>query len=552
METMGQEQELEHGCVMDGGPPPALGPQPDAWSLALGVYRHSVLRPQAPAVSLGERTLNYAELARQAGGLARWLRGGPWPAPDGQVQRVGIMASRSMEACVAALGAAWAGATYVPIAPKLPAERLARMLARCQLSALVTDAQGAQTLAAADALAWPAHVLVLGSEPPPKALVNRVDWLPAQALAAGAWQPPQPMAADALAYILFTSGTTGEPKGVMVPVIAVRHYVDHMTPYLGLQASDRVLDVFELGFDVSVHNMFCTWQAGGCLHMLPPAQVMNAVRLVRANELTVWNSVPSLVGLLEQVGALGPGVMPSLRLSSFGGEQLTSHVVQTWARAAPHSRMLNLYGPTEATVTCLAQAVEPPWPVRAGGDVMAIGRPLPGCQAAVIDAQGQPVAQGEAGELAVAGVQLAQGYLQAPELTQSRFVQRDGQRWYRTGDLAVCDAQGRFHCLGRVDHQVKVRGHRVELEDVEAHLRRLLGGALVAAVAWPRQGAAAQGLVAFAGGPVDAVQVLARLREQLPPYMWPSRVVGLSQMPVNANGKVDRQALLQLLESGAA
>lgn len=533
-------------------PEPASASPAPVWNPAQGLHRQSLTRAHALALSCAGSQWSYAQLTRQAAGLAAHWRAQPlWPGPDEAAPRVGILASRSAEACIAALAAHWAGATYVPLGLGWPEERIRSVMARCRLSALVADAQGARLLS--EAVLWdaPAQVQVLGAAQGPG--VERVKWLSPHELAQQPLAAPQPMALDQAAYILFTSGSTGEPKGVVVPVGALRHYVPTMTAYLGLQPSDRVLDLFELSFDVSVHNMLCTWEAGASLHMLPAAQVMNAVRFVREHGLTVWSSVPSLVGLLAQVKALSPGAMPSLRLSSFGGEQLSCGIVKAWQQVAPRSAIYNLYGPTEATVTCLALRVTPPWPCLPGSDVLAIGQALPGCDIAVLDPQGLPVADGQSGELAVSGVQLASGYLDAPLLTAARFVQRGGRRWYLTGDLVRRDEAGLVHCLGRMDRQVKVRGHRIELEDVEAHVRQVSDADLVAAVAWPGTGASAQALVAFvSGGDMAAERILQALRERVPGYMLPSRVLRLAHLPTNASGKVDRQALCRLLAQDPA
>ena len=528
-------------------------PALQSWSLAEGVARHAGQRPHALALAAGGQSWTYAQLARDAAGLAvRWRTHPHWPVHAAQAPRVGILASRSAEACLAALAAAWSGATYVPLGLNLPEERLVQVLQRCRLSALVTDAQGAALLSPRVLQAAPDLVEVLSPQAPHFSVSSRVAWQPSHDRATQVPTPPQRLAPDEAAYILFTSGSTGEPKGVVVPVRAVRHYVQSMPQWLGLVFTDRVLDVFELSFDVSVHNLFCTWEAGASLHLLPAAQVMNAVGFVREQRLTVWNSVPSLPGLLRQVKALSPGAMPSLRLSTFGGEPLSRSIVEAWREAAPRSRICNLYGPTEATVTCLGQTMDHPLPLRAGSDVLAIGQPLPGMAAQVVDALGRPVPDGTPGELMVSGVQLASGYLDAPEQTALRFVQRGGRRWLRTGDRAVCDEEGRYHCLGRMDHQVKVRGYRIELEDVEVHLREVLSCDLVAAVPWPVRGGAAHGLVAFAGpSDVEEGPAMKAMRMRLPPYMVPTRLVTLACMPLSPNGKVDRSSLRRMLEAGA-
>lgn len=524
------------------------------FNLACTIHRHSLNTPDAPAiVSLGQ-TLSYSALASQAAGIAdRLHQAGATARVDGQLPRIGILASRSLTACTALIGAAWAGATYVPIGLKLPEERLLALLALCRLSAIITDDEGAKLLTERVLDACPATIVCLGQRP---AVAERHA---AKLLQPAAHTPespallpaPAPVAANDTAYIIFTSGTTGLPKGVMIPAGAARHYIAMITAHLGLQAADRALETCELGFDFSVHNMFPTWEAGAALHILPATRVMNAVKFAVDSGLTVWNSVPSLAGMLRQIKALKPASLAGLRLTVFGGEQLPAGVVAAWQEAAPNSAIFNLYGPTEATVFCLGQSGE--LPLTPGRDVVAIGRPLPGSEAAVLDPQGRPVADGTPGELAIAGIQLATGYLGAPELTASRFPEYDGKRWYLTGDQAIRDAAGTFHCLGRIDNQIKIHGYRVELEEIDAHLRIVTGADVVGSVAWPCVDGTPRGIVSIIGArSADSAQIIATLKQRIPAYMVPSRVIARDSLPLNQSGKVDRKALLAWLDGEAA
>ncbi len=522
------------------------------FNLASAIHRHSLNTPDAAAVVSQGRTLSYGELASEAGRIARCLQAaGATARVDGRLPRIGILASRSLGACTALIGAAWAGATYVPLGLKLPEERLLALLAQCQLSAIITDDEGAALLSERLLDAGPDTVIHLGRRP---AVADRhaVKLRALPPPEAGAERPaPAAVAADDTAYIIFTSGTTGLPKGVMIPAGAARHYIAMITAHLGLQAADRALETCELGFDFSVHNMFPTWQAGASLHILPATRVMNAVKFAADSGLTVWNSVPSLAGMLRQIKALKPASLAGLRLTVFGGEQLPAGVVAAWREAAPDSAIVNLYGPTEATVFCLAQGGE--LPLTPGRDVVAIGRPLPGSEAAVLDPQGRPVADGTPGELAIAGCQLASGYLGAPELSAARFPDYDGQRWYLTGDLAIRDAAGSFHCLGRIDNQIKINGYRVELEEIDAHLRIVTGADVVGSVAWPCVDGTPRGIVSVVGAPAaDSEQIIATLKQRIPAYMVPSRVIARDSLPLNHSGKVDRKALLAWLEREAA
>lgn len=496
------------------------------YNLAHAIYRHSLTRPDAPAVVFKGRSITYGDMAASAARLANCLRQSrAWQRRDGAPLRVGILASRGIDACVALLGACWAGATYVPIGLKLPEERILTLLSLCDLSAIIADEEGAKLLTerllgacppimshAGDTLATPVN--------------DSVELVAMSSLPLVTPEEPAFMAAHESAYIIFTSGTTGVPKGVVIPTGAVRHYVTMIAEQLGLRESDRALETCELGFDFSVHNMFSTWEVGASLHILPATTVMNAVKFACSSELTVWNSVPSLAGMLRQVNALKPGSLANLRVTVFGGEQLPEGTVTAWQSAAPNSTIFNLYGPTEATVFCLAQTIATPLPVTPGRGVLAIGKPLPGNEATIFDPHGRQIADETPGELAIAGVQLADGYLGAADLTASRFPVLDGKRWYLTGDVAIRDAAGSFHCLGRIDNQVKVLGYRVELEEIDAHLRHVTCADVVGSVAWPLVDGMARGIVSFVGlRTIDAARVIGELKAKIPPYMVPNRVL---------------------------
>jgi amino acid adenylation domain-containing protein len=520
---------------------------PENYNLACAIHRHWQTSPDALAVVSEGRSLTYAELGERAARLAACLNSNPdWPPGGENPPRVGILASRGVDACVALLASCWAGATYVPIGLKQPEGRILDLLHQCGLSAILADDEGMKLLTKRVREACPRRVIHVG-----QAVMDRLP--PAAVLPQAVAQEPAHMSASDTAYIIFTSGTTGVPKGVMISAGAARRYMAMIVEELGLKTSDRALETCELSFDFSVHNMFSTWEAGASLHILPATTVMNAVKFARNSSLTVWNSVPSLAGMLRQVKALAPGSLAGLRVTVFGGEQLPSATVAAWQYAAPNSVIVNLYGPTEATVFCLRQTVTAPLPLAPGRDVVAIGTPLPGSEAIVADENGHPVAAGTPGELLIAGNQLAQGYLDAPTLTATRFPTLNGKRWYKTGDLAVRDGAGRFHCLGRIDNQVKVLGYRVELEEIDAHLRVVSGADVVGSVAWPQTNDVASGIVSFVRAPaVSPDGIIDLLKTRIPPYMVPNRIIFMSELPLSVNGKVDRRKLRQLLEDAAA
>lgn len=503
------------------------------FNLALSVYLHAKNRPRSTAISCEERVLTYAEVAHKAAAVCHTLLQLPVRA-DGRTMRVGILASRSIDACLGVLGACWAGATYIPINLNLPESRLLSILAICDLDAVIVGSS-AQLLTQSVRAACPPLV------------ISDVESLPIAPVT-----EPMQVGPEHPAYTIFTSGTTGAPKGVVVSARAIRHYTETAAAYLGLLPSDRALESCELSFDFSVNNMFTTWCAGASLHILRTVRAMGAVKFVNSNQITVWYSVPSLAGRLIQIKSLGANTLPTLRITLFGGEQLPVAIVDAWRLAAPNSVIENFYGPTEVTVFCLAQRVGVPTPVSPGRDVVSIGTPLAHNEAAILDPNGGRAARGTAGELAIAGAQLAIGYLKADDLTAARFPVIDKKRWYLTGDLAFEDVHGNFHHLGRTDNQVKVLGHRIELEELDSCLRASAGTSSVAVVAWPFVNGTAQGLVAFiAGQNINAREVIDAMKQKLPIYAVPTRFITLSELPLSSSGKIDRIALRAQLDREA-
>lgn len=516
------------------------------WNLAAGVYRAALARPLAPALVLDGRSWTYAELAGAASGVAaRLSRVADAPATRaaaaGRPARVAILASRSFETYAGLLGAAWAGMTYVPLHPHQPPARLATVLARAGLDALIADETGAALLDAGVVKnVLPGDVLQ------PDDLRRHFG---------DSFDEPRAVDGTHPAYVLFTSGTTGTPKGVVVPAAAVAHFLSVIDSLYELGPADRFGQVCEPSFDLSVFEIFAAWQAGAALHVVPESARMAPASFIRREQLTVWASVPSVISMLMRMRMLDRGSLPSLRLSFFIGEALSTASARAWQEAAPNSVVDNHYGPTEATVACTMQRCGDPLVETPGRGTVAIGVPYEGMRAEVVDEQGDFLGPGQQGELALSGPQLAQGYLDDPEQTALRFPElhhllHGRGRWYRSGDLAVRDGQGRLHCLGRLDHQVKILGHRIELEDLEAHLRKASDSADVAAVAWPVVDGNATAVVAFVcGSELSVGQVRERLGRLVPPYMMPRRFRILDALPRTASGKADRRALVAMLES---
>jgi amino acid adenylation domain-containing protein len=364
-------------------------------------------------------------------------------------------------------------------------------------------------------------------------------------------EPPADVPNDQLAYIIFTSGTTGTPKGVMIEAGSVERYCCVVQERCNFQPSDRVSQVAELTFDNSVLDMFVTWAAGAGVYVVPEAQLMAPAKFIVKHGITIWFSVPSTACIMARMKLLKEGAFPSLRCSIFAGEALPIGAAQAWLAATPNGIVENFYGPTEVTVDCIAQRLEEPPNITRNRGSLAIGLPFPGIEAGIVDSELRFLPLEQEGELVVSGRQAARGYFKDAELTAARFPTIEGKRWYRTGDLAYQDSKGVFHHLGRIDNQVKVLGNRVELEEVETHLREIVGSDLVAAVAWPIEGDRATGIVAFhCGAEISRDEVREALKQRVPSYMIPQRVYRLEELPLGATGKIDRKVLLGRLNDG--
>lgn len=525
----------------------------DGRSLRSEFLRAAAQFGERPGLIVKGRTLVYREIEEMA---RRWAAVLLERRP-GRLGRVGVFAYRSEAAYIGTLTSLFSGAAFVPLNRTFPQERTRTMIQRAGLDALIVDRASAAQLS----------MVLAGMESPPLVLAPEADTdlaavapdlrCGADALAAAeplARLPP--LCAGDIAYLLFTSGTTGIPKGVAITHGNVTHFLDAVSPWLEYTADDRTSQMFDQTFDLSVMDLFATWQAGACLCVPQAAELLAPALYANRQRLTRWFSVPSLVAHMRRGGQLKPGVLPDLRLSIFCGEALPRSTVEAWREAAPNSVVLNLYGPTELTIACSVYRWEDATsPGECVLDVVPIGRPLPGLAALVVDDALKPVEHGEAGELCVCGPQTAPGYWCDPKRTAERFVPievgvSDTRIFYRTGDRVARQPSGEYAYLGRVDHQVKIHGYRVELGEIEAAILQHPGIVAAAAIGWPLEGGRPEGIVAFAvGKDVEPEAVRGALRGKLPAYMLPARVVILDSLPLNVNGKTDRAALQSMLEA---
>ena len=520
----GERRQLLHQWN-DTARPVALATLPELFG------KQAARAPDAPAVVSGDVTLSYAELDERANRLARHLAS----LGAGPGALVAVALERSADLVTALLGVLKAGAAYLPLDPAYPAQRLHYMLTDARPAALLT------TAGTLPATALPPGLPVITLDDP--AIGAELTGLLGGPLEAGEVAPAGPRDA---AYVIYTSGSTGRPKGVVVEHSGIVNRLAWMRDEYRLSAGERVLQKTPFGFDVSVWEFFWPLITGACLVMARPdghRDPRYIATLVRDSEVSTLHFVPSMLEeFLRDPAAAG---CTGLRRVFCSGEALPASAQARFFELLPGVELHNLYGPTEASVDVTYHRC------RAGdGGPPPIGRPIWNTSVYVLDGALGLVPAGVAGELYLAGAQLARGYLNRAGLTGERFVAcpfgPPGTRMYRTGDLARWNADGQIEYLGRVDDQVKIRGYRIELGEIEAILAAQPGVTQAAVVV--RQDRPGDGtLVAYAvpasGADLDPGALRAAAAAALPGYMVPAAIVIMGRMPLNANGKLDRRAL---------
>lgn len=461
--------------------------------------------PGETALEVAGDRLTYAELASLSDRCATRILSECGGAPP---RRVGLLCGRTVSAYAGYLAILRLGATPVPLNPAFPEERNRTIAGQAQLDLIVDD--------------------------------DLTGGLGGIDLPGGLGASPEDVA-----YLLFTSGSTGTPKGVPLLHRNVVPFVRYLIGRYPAGPGARLSQAAELTFDPSVHDMFLAWGTGAALVVPTRAELLEPVEFVRRTRLTHWYSVPSVISSADRLDALRPGTMPTLRFSMFAGEPLTLAQARAWRAAAPDSEIDNIYGPTELAACCDYRLDRDPerWPVTANGTV-PIGLPYTGMEYLLRD-----------GELCMRGTQRFPGYLD-PAANAGRFVAGDrvwreaatppGDAWYRTGDL-VCEHDGALVHLGRLDHQVKVRGQRVEIGEIEAALRRLPGirDAVVGAHDDGESGLELR--AAYTGLPHRPAELAATLGRTLPAYMVPALVEHFDELPLTFNGKIDRSIVTAVL-----
>ncbi len=515
------------------------------------ITRQAEARPDAIAIVEEHRELSYGELERRSNRVARALI----DAGCGPGDRVCLAIPKSIEAIVAIAGVLKAQCIYTPLDLSSPPVRLAMVVEACEPTVVLASRKGLNSLH--DTLELVDGETVVG-------LVDRdslPDWCAAGSFSAPEIdaQPDVPLQlssnAGDIAYILFTSGSTGQPKGVPISHANVDAYVTWANEYFGVGDKDRLSGHTALHFDLSVYDLFGTFYAGAQLHLVPPTASLlptGIADFIRTSRITQWFSVPSVLNFMFKFAVVEQDDFPDLKRVLWCGEVLPTPTLIHLMERLPHVAFTNLYGPTETTIASSFFTV-PEVPASASDDV-PIGTACGGESLHLLDEDFTPVASGVTAELFIGGVGLSTGYWRDDAKTEEVFIVPPGDlgRLYRTGDLAYANDEGLVHFVGRADTQIKSRGYRIELGEIEtalANVDQLVESAVVAVDSDGFEGKViCCAYVAANGSAVGRQEIAEKLRESLPSYMVPARWADYPALPRNPAGKVDRVALRERFE----
>jgi amino acid adenylation domain-containing protein len=502
--------------------------------------------PGHAAVVDRSRVLSYAELDAESNRLARLLRAQGVAAGD----RVGLFLDKSLESIVGIYAVLKAGGVYVPLDPQAPIARVAYVLRNCAIEWLLTGSEKSGSWAELIKQAREIKgLIVLNSDQVQgrdvRDDVSVLDSTAVDAQADGAISVAR-IGSD-LAYVLYTSGSTGNPKGVMLTHRNALAFVDWAVDEFRVRSYDRLSNHAPLHFDLSIFDIFAAARAGGTLVLVPqeisifPIEI---ARFIERSEITVWYSVPSLLSKLSEKANLRPGSLPRLRTILFAGEVFPVKYLRSLMFQLPHVRFSNLYGPTETNVCTWFDVSSPP---DASSEPIPIGRAIADVEVFAVKDDGAPADTHEVGELLVRGPTVMQGYWNDPERSNCGLVDDPfgrPEKVYRTGDLVRRERDGNFRLLGRRDAQIKSRGYRIELGEIEAALYRHRAVAECAAIAIPDE-MITNRLVAVVAlkHRIETAELHQWCAHIIPRYMIPESFVIQGSLPKTSTGKIDRQAL---------
>jgi amino acid adenylation domain-containing protein len=511
--------------------------------------------PNKAAIVFKDQTITYAELETRTNKLAHGLLA----LGMEKGARVGIYMNRGVNPIVAACAILKAGGTYVPIDPLSPVGRINYLITKCGIELLFTIRERLANIEQAFSGRCPLKNIIVmdGVDPIPQSLGSTrvINWqnIPEEL---GQDAPSVNVLDSDVAYILFTSGSTGNPKGVMISHLNSLTFVNSVHGFFQIDKEDKLSNICPLHFDMSVFDIYVALRAGASIVVIPETVAMFPVKLaetIAKNKISVWNSVPSALSLLANFASLDNYDFSTLRLILFAGEIFPLKYLRRLQEAIPRARFCNMYGQTEANSSTYYWVDH--LPTEAAG-ILPIGRPLPNFEVFALDEGGRQVLKsGQEGEFYVRASSVALGYWGEPEKTEKSFVTNPlrpdlNERVYKTGDLVRLDSDGNYVFLGRKDHMIKSRGYRIEIGEIESVLcnHPEVKNAVVIPIPDDLIGNRISAIVVpFTPGRITTDDILKYCFTRLPKFMIPEIIEFRDSLPATSSGKVDRKELIGLV-----
>jgi amino acid adenylation domain-containing protein len=467
---------------------------------------------------------------------------------------IGIYAYRSLWMYAAILSILYKGKGYVPLNPTYPSQKNINVLLKSEIKTILTESAQLKDLLnflPEDGMAF--TIIVLDQENASLEVFSKkhtILWASKSGLNTENAELHRKTGKEVLsdtAYLLFTSGSTGEPKGIAVKHQNILHLIEVMTSKYGFNPDDRFIQNADYSFDFSVAEIFLSFASGGCLYCTPKSQCMTPARFISEHKITVWTSVPSVANFLSKFNLLKTIFFPTLRYAFFCGEPLLAEMAEEFSVAAPNAKIINLYGPTEAAVFFTEYRFNPNLSECPNG-VVPIGKPFDSLNITVISEKGQPVKSGDVGELCLSGPQVVSSYWKDQGLTHEKFVEEfwgapSKFLWYKTGDLVKSDQNGDLIFIGRTDDQLQVSGYRVELGEIEHVLRTFAEVGRAVALAYSDYNDQKYIIAFYEGKQLDTNELKNACSNNLPYYMVPKEFHYMEVLPINKNGKIDKENL---------
>ena len=515
-----------------------------ASSLAQAIVESAKQHPEKIAIKIKNETLTYSELLCKSSQVASALK-----EQGANKEAIGVVGQRHMASYVGILGILLAGCYYVPVNPKLSKDKIISIVNDSNIKLLVGDVDSFSKIK--QSLIDNNCKTIITKITPFELAPESSGWLDKKYIDSKSFEINiSNISKGDLAYVMYTSGSTGNPKGVQVTNANVLSWLKNMSQLYSLKPGFIASQTYDLSFDLSVSDIFHTWFNSGVLCVLPEDEHLYPVEFINRESIELWSSVPTLLNFMSKMGALKENIFPSIRFSLFCGEPFPVSLAEKWSAACPNSSVENLYGPTEATIWMTRYEFDRQKIKVGRNGILPIGTPFSGHRVEIILKDNKPAPMGGVGELVYKGPQITKGYINDEDKTNSVFVKFDWDDsddiWYKSGDLGFLNKSGYFECIGRKDNQIKLGGRRIEIGEIESVLSKFTLLQDVVVVPIKDESQITTGCIAYTMSEInkeEKMRIQQESMQNLEQVFFPKKIVTIDEFPRTTSGKIDRKAL---------